>query len=66
MEICFYCPFLDDLNMDSAPPYVVCHGRRPGQTWQIVYAWLTLFELARIRRNVSQACREMGVPRRAY
>ncbi|WDL97475.1 helix-turn-helix domain-containing protein [Alicyclobacillus sp. ALC3] len=66
VEVCFYCEVLDDLDMDSPRPYITCHAHHAEETWQLVNSWITLFDMARARHNVSEACREMGVSRRTY
>jgi hypothetical protein len=67
MEICFYCPFMDCVNLDTRPFSVRCTPPRTVTPEERrAYERYTVLELAEILRNVSEACRQLGIPRRKY
>nr|WP_198850260.1 helix-turn-helix domain-containing protein [Alicyclobacillus sp. SO9] len=68
MEFCFYCKFLEVLDMDRKVPIVACRRSRDDVTREelVAYERLSILELAEILGNVSEACREHGISRRQF
>jgi hypothetical protein len=67
VEVCFYCPFMDGLDLDHLPQVITCH---PDLTItdaeKRAYERLTVLQLADLYGNVTAACRECGVARTTY
>lgn len=68
VEICFYCKFLEIVDMDRTLPVVGCRRRRDdvSREERVAYERLTILQLADILGNVSEACREHGISRRQF
>jgi len=68
VEICFYCKFLEVVDMDRRAPIVGCRRRRDdvSREERVAYERLTILQLAEILGNVSEACREHGISRRQF
>lgn len=68
IEICFYCKFLEVLDMDRKVPVVGCRRRKEdvSREERVAYERLTILQLAEILGNVSEACREHGISRRQF
>lgn len=67
VEICFYCPLLESIDMDSPVRHIRCRPLEPeNDTEKLAYERLGILQLAEALGNVSEACRERGISRRVF
>ncbi|MCL6444834.1 MAG: helix-turn-helix domain-containing protein [Alicyclobacillus sp.] len=67
IEICLYCPFLADVQLDGPKPSISCAPPLCSSERELVaYRRLGLLQLAEVLGNVSEACRERGISRKNY
>jgi hypothetical protein len=67
VELCFYCPFMDRVDLDHVPQSIACHpDLNISDAEKRAYERLTVLELADLYGNVTAACRERGVARTTY
>ncbi len=67
VELCFYCPFTEAVDMDSSVRTITCI---PDMTMsaedKVAYQRLGLLRLAQTIGNVSRVCRERGISRTQF
>lgn len=69
VDSCLFCPALEEVDLDSDPPRLVCRVDASGAqspNEKVAYRRLGLLRLAESLGNVSEACRRMGVTRKQY
>lgn len=67
VEVCFYCPLLESLDMDSPVRSIRCRPVEPeSDAEKLAYERLGILQLADTLGNVSEACRERGISRRVF
>lgn len=66
VELCFYCPHMRSIDIDSRRPTVDCQTGPATEQEKAAYDKYTLLQMAEMLGNVSEACRQRGVTRRKY
>ncbi|WP_054970595.1 helix-turn-helix domain-containing protein [Alicyclobacillus ferrooxydans] len=67
VEVCFYCPLLESIDMDSPVKSIHCRPFEPeSDAERLAYERLGILQLADTLGNVSEACRERGISRRVF
>ncbi|MCL6517094.1 helix-turn-helix domain-containing protein [Alicyclobacillus sp.] len=68
VDVCFYCSYLHQVDLDHKPgPYISCTSPPPAtEAERVAYERLGILELAEALGNVSEACRERGISRKWF
>lgn len=67
VEVCFYCPLLETIDLDSPAKNIRCRPFEPeSDAERLAYERLGILQLADTLGNVSEACRERGISRRVF
>ncbi len=67
VELCFYCPFTEAVDMDSPIKSITCiPNMSMSQEDKIAYQRLGVLRLAQTIGNVSRVCRERGISRTQF
>lgn len=67
VEVCFYCPLMETIDMDSPLRQIRCRPFEPeSDAERLAYERLGILQLADTLGNVSEACRERGISRRVF
>ncbi len=64
IDACFYCPFLESIDLDHRKRTLTCHSNGLiAEEDREAYAFIRILNVAELYGNVNQVCREMGITR---
>lgn len=67
VDVCFYCSYLHQVELDKPGPFITCTSPPPAtEAERVAYERLGILELAEAIGNVSEACRERGISRKWF